>query len=85
MAESSNVSFLVAEEGVVNGNVSQLPRERLVSVLHREVGADLKKVRCFDCWAEGLLRNAAPLRGSGGTGQFRCLWDLRSSSYMYGK
>nr|GEX64481.1 hypothetical protein [Tanacetum cinerariifolium] len=33
-----------AEEVVVNGHVSQLPRERLVSVLHREVCADLKKV-----------------------------------------
>ncbi|GKD48382.1 hypothetical protein Tco_1277358 [Tanacetum coccineum] len=33
MAESSNVSFLVGEEGVVNRHVSQLPRERLVSVL----------------------------------------------------
>nr|GEU62689.1 hypothetical protein [Tanacetum cinerariifolium] len=44
MAESSNVSFSVAEEGVVNGHVSQLPRERLVSMLHREVGANLRKV-----------------------------------------
>ncbi|GKB23748.1 hypothetical protein Tco_0863149 [Tanacetum coccineum] len=44
MVESSNVSFSVGEEGVVNGHVSQLPRECLVSVLHREVGADLRKV-----------------------------------------
>ncbi|GJY08241.1 hypothetical protein Tco_0375295 [Tanacetum coccineum] len=44
MAGSLNVSFSVVEEGVVNEHVSQFPREHLVSVLHREVGAYLRKV-----------------------------------------
>ncbi|GJZ65782.1 hypothetical protein Tco_0622478 [Tanacetum coccineum] len=140
MAESSNVSFLVAEEGVVNGHVSQLPRERLVSVLHREVGADIKKVSEYrrmshDHWRSvrrlgvsiaglrdlgdygdgdvtlGLLERlrldnvekavrlrlmmketelkiaekCSSIKRLGRNGAFRCLWDLRSSSYMYGK
>nr|GEV12931.1 hypothetical protein [Tanacetum cinerariifolium] len=36
-------SLAIAEEGVVNGHFSQLTREHFVSVLHREVGADLRK------------------------------------------
>nr|GEW15841.1 hypothetical protein [Tanacetum cinerariifolium] len=43
MAESLEVSFSVVEE-VANEYVSQLPRERLVAALNREVCSDVRKL-----------------------------------------
>nr|GEV33384.1 hypothetical protein [Tanacetum cinerariifolium] len=43
MAQTSDVSLSVVEEGG-SEPVSQLPRERLVTVLCREVSADVRKV-----------------------------------------